>query len=171
MAANSRLLAGRGSLLARIVRRSFADESGVQKATPAVGEVIERHTERDTIIVNRIEDHTPLAGVPEEHRGSRRVRIFIPAKNAMQSGTYGSNKWRMEFDARERWENPLMGWQSTGDPLSNSHVEFATKEDAIDFCAQNGWECFVEEPKKKTFKPKSYGANFSWNKRTRVTTK
>lgn len=37
----------------------------------------------------------------------------MPAKNAMQSGTDNIGQWEMEFDTRERWENPLMGWAST----------------------------------------------------------
>nr|KAG5693144.1 hypothetical protein BaRGS_025503 [Batillaria attramentaria] len=99
------------------------------------------------------------------------VRIFIPARNAMQSGSYGMRRWKIEFDVRERWENPLMGWTSTGDPLSNMEVTFSTKEDAMAFCEKNGWDFFIEEPKKPTFKKKSYGANFSWDKKTRVSTK
>lgn len=79
-----------------------------------------------------------MSGVPEEHIKERRVRIFVPAKNAMQSGTNGSKTWRIEFETRERWENPLMGWSSTGDPLSNTHVAFASKEDAAAFCEKNG---------------------------------
>ena len=43
----------------------------------------------------------------------RRVRIYQTAKNAMQSGTDNVGKWQMEFDTRQRWENPLMGWTST----------------------------------------------------------
>jgi NADH dehydrogenase (ubiquinone) Fe-S protein 4 len=54
-----------------------------------------------------------LSGVPQEQLKSRTVRIFSPAKNAMQSGTFKTNKWRIEFDTQERWENPLMGWTST----------------------------------------------------------
>lgn len=65
---------------------------------------------------------TPIAGIPDEHIYTRRVRIYKPAKNAMQSGTNNLNHWEMEFDTRQRWENPLMGWTSTGDPLSNMKV-------------------------------------------------
>ena len=50
--------------------------------------------------------------MPDEHIHNRRARIFVPAKNAMQSGTNLTHKWRIEFDTRERWENPLMGWGS-----------------------------------------------------------
>jgi len=53
-----------------------------------------------------------LSGVPEEQLKTRHVRIFLPAKNAMQSGTFKINRWKLEYDTRERWENPLMGWTS-----------------------------------------------------------
>ncbi|KAG4069651.1 hypothetical protein HA402_014674 [Bradysia odoriphaga] len=79
-----------------------------------------------TIPVER--DISAISGVPLEHIRTRRVRIYIPAKNAMQSGTNNVNNWEMEFDTRERWENPLMGWSSTGDPLSNMKVEFNSKK-------------------------------------------
>ena len=54
-----------------------------------------------------------VSGVPEEHVFNRRVRIYKPAKNAMQSGTYDTKKWKLDYENRERWENPLMGWTST----------------------------------------------------------
>ena len=50
-------------------------------------------------------------------------------------------------------------------------VDFSAKEDAIAFCDKNGWSWYVEEPTERAMKPKSYGANFSWNKNTRVSTK
>ena len=52
----------------------------------------------------------PITGQPEEHVKGRLVRIYEPAKNAMQSGTDNTGHWEMDFDTRERWENPLMGW-------------------------------------------------------------
>lgn len=59
------------------------------------------------------QDITTLTGVPEEHIKTRKVRIFVPARNNMQSGVNNTKKWKLEFDTRERWENPLMGWAST----------------------------------------------------------
>uniref|UniRef100_A0A8B9CWA9 NADH dehydrogenase [ubiquinone] iron-sulfur protein 4, mitochondrial n=1 Tax=Anser brachyrhynchus TaxID=132585 RepID=A0A8B9CWA9_9AVES len=117
------------------------------------------------------QDITSLTGVPDEHIKTRKVHIFVPARNAMQAGVNNTKKWKMEFDNRERWENPLMGWASTADPLSNMVLTFATKEDAIAFAEKNGWNYDVEEKKVPKPKSKSYGANFSWNKRTRVSTK
>jgi len=116
-------------------------------------------------------DLTNISGVPEEHIKERYVRIFRPAKNAMQSGTHGIKRWKIEFEARQRWENNLMGWASSGDPLSNMLVDFASKEEAIAFVEKNGWDYFIEEAAEKTPKVKSYAFNFAWNKRTRKSTK
>ncbi|XP_061249530.1 NADH dehydrogenase [ubiquinone] iron-sulfur protein 4, mitochondrial isoform X2 [Bos javanicus] len=128
---------------------------------------------RDTqlITVDEKLDITTVTGVPEEHIKTRKARIFVPARNNMQSGVNNTKKWKMEFDTRERWENPLMGWASTADPLSNLVLTFSTKEDAVAFAEKNGWSYDVEERKVPKPKSKSYGANFSWNKRTRVSTK
>jgi len=54
-----------------------------------------------------------ISGVPSEHTFNRRVRIYKPAKNAMQSGTNDTHKWKLDYENQERWENPLMGWTST----------------------------------------------------------
>ncbi|CAH8657215.1 unnamed protein product [Heterobilharzia americana] len=125
----------------------------------------------DHIMVPEKDDLTPITGVPEEHQSERRVRIFIPAKPATQSGNHGTRLWRIEFDNRERWENPLMGWASSGDPLSNTVVEFETAEAAEEFCRRQGWPCYIERPNILKMNVKSYGSNFSWNKRTRVGSK
>lgn len=51
-------------------------------------------------------------------------------------------------------------------------LQFATKDEAIEYCEKNGWQYYVQESKlAKKFKPKNYGVNFAWNKRTRVSTK
>ena len=50
----------------------------------------------------------------------------------------------MEFDTRERWENNLMGWSSTADPLSNTNIDFADKEEAVAFADKNGWAYMLE---------------------------
>ncbi|XP_052100265.1 NADH dehydrogenase [ubiquinone] iron-sulfur protein 4, mitochondrial-like [Mytilus californianus] len=128
-------------------------------------------SEKNEVIVDEKPDLAVLSGVPDEQIKTRQVRIFLPAKNAMQSGTYSQRRWKIEFDTQERWENPLMGWTSSGDPLSNLNCTFLTPDDAIAFVEKNGWKYHVEEMKETKFKPKSYGANFSWDKRCRVSTK
>ncbi|XP_055627428.1 NADH dehydrogenase [ubiquinone] iron-sulfur protein 4, mitochondrial [Toxorhynchites rutilus septentrionalis] len=132
----------------------------------------EREKQASTIVVPVKVDLSPISGIPEEHVKERRVRIFMPAKNAMQSGTDNTHHWSIEFDNRERWENPLMGWSSSGDPLSNMRVEFGSADEAISHCERNGWRWFVDKPEViEKSRVKNYGVNFSWNKRTRVSTK
>ncbi|XP_033750451.1 NADH dehydrogenase [ubiquinone] iron-sulfur protein 4, mitochondrial-like [Pecten maximus] len=133
--------------------------------------ITKKEEEELRIIVKENTDISSLTGVPEEHIKTRHVRIFCPARNAMQSGSFNTNRWRIEFDNRERWENPCMGWVSTGDPLSNMNVDFISAEDAAVFCEKNGWSFSIDQKQVSTFKPKSYGANFSWDKKTRVSTK
>jgi NADH dehydrogenase (ubiquinone) Fe-S protein 4 len=109
--------------------------------------------------------------MPDQERRERVVRIYKPAKNAMQSGTAGIKRWKIEFDNQQRWENNLTGWASTADPVSNTLLDFADKEDAIAFAERHGWEYVLEDPKKRAPKTKSYALNFAWNKRTRKSTK
>ena len=44
---------------------------------------------------------------------------------------------------QRRWENPLIGWTSTADPLDNvgrATLCFHTQQDAEDFCRKHGWQ-------------------------------
>jgi len=157
-----------GAAAGRTSLRSIATSSLLRTDDKTV---TEKHENRIAIVGAVQEDVTPLSMVPELHIKHRRVRIFMPAKNAMQSGTNATKKWRIEFDAWERWENPLMGWCSTGDPLSNTIVEFSDLEDAIAYCEKNRWNFEIEEPQKLRRLRKVYGDNYSWNKRTRTSAK
>ncbi|XP_034946923.1 NADH dehydrogenase [ubiquinone] iron-sulfur protein 4, mitochondrial [Chelonus insularis] len=136
-----------------------------------ISEEQRREERKKLITIETVEDIAVTSGVPEEHIKTRTVRIFQPAKNAMQSGTDNINHWRIDFDTRERWENPLMGWCSTGDPLSNVNVQFTSVEEAIAHCEKMRWKYYIQKPNAHEPKPRSYGTNFSWDKRTRVTTK
>jgi NADH dehydrogenase (ubiquinone) Fe-S protein 4 len=99
-----------------------------------------------------------LSGVPRDIFKERHCRIFVPARNAMQSGTYNTKKWKIEWDIKERQENPLMGWVSSlvlllikknsfcikyddlccTDPHSLLMVEFGSKKDAMIYCERMG---------------------------------
>ncbi|XP_019954680.2 NADH dehydrogenase [ubiquinone] iron-sulfur protein 4, mitochondrial [Paralichthys olivaceus] len=123
------------------------------------------------ITVDEKLDISPVTGVPEEHIKTRKVHIFVPTKTAMQSGINSTKKWKIDFDTRERWENPLMGWASTADPLSNMVLSFSSKEDAVAFAEKNGWSYDITDKRAAKPRVKSYGANFSWDKRTRRSAK
>lgn len=92
-----------------------------------------------------------------------KVRIYRPAKSAMQSGKARSKKWLVEpIDEKNiRHINPLMNWVSVDNTISELHFEFATKEAAIDFATQKGFQYVVEEPQLVGFRKKSYAENFA----------
>ncbi|MED6149620.1 NADH dehydrogenase [ubiquinone] iron-sulfur protein 4, mitochondrial [Stylosanthes scabra] len=58
-----------------------------------------------------------VSGIPEQHL-KRRVVIYSPARTASQQGSGKVGHWKMDFLSTQKWENPLMGWTSTGDPYS-----------------------------------------------------
>ena len=90
-------------------------------------------------------------------------RIYRPAKTATQSGEWHGHHWRMDWDVLSkghRWENPLMGWQSTADFLQGTHLNFKSKEDAILFAQKQGYEYFVQEPNERRIIAKAYANNF-----------
>ncbi|KAF1966091.1 hypothetical protein BU23DRAFT_593355 [Bimuria novae-zelandiae CBS 107.79] len=104
-----------------------------------------------------------LSGAPIDLQ-ARTVRIYRPTKTATQSGNWHSHHWLMDWDVLpkgHRWENPLMGWQSSGDFMSGHRLQFKSKEDAINFANKQGYEYFVQEPNERKFVPKAYANNFT----------
>jgi hypothetical protein len=92
-----------------------------------------------------------------------RVRIYQPAKTAMQSGRAGTHDWLLEpVLATPRMPEPLMGWVSAGDTLSElqRRLRFATREEAVAFAARNGWDYGVEETAERRVRPRNYLDNF-----------
>ncbi|KAJ6029260.1 uncharacterized protein N7446_011394 [Penicillium canescens] len=103
-----------------------------------------------------------LSGAPTDLQ-ARTVRIYRPTKAATQSGTWHQHHWRMDWDILQRghrWENPLMGWQSSADGMQGTNIKFKSKEDAIAFAQKQGYEYFVQEPNERRFVPKAYANNF-----------
>ncbi|GAO17383.1 uncharacterized protein UV8b_00180 [Ustilaginoidea virens] len=106
-----------------------------------------------------------LSGAPMELQ-ARTVRIYKESKPATQSGDFRTERWRMDWDILpkgHRWENPLMGWQSSGDFMQGTHVNFKTKEDAVHFAEKQGYDYFVQEPNSRKFTPKAYANNFLYS--------
>ncbi|CAN4083035.1 unnamed protein product [Withania somnifera] len=86
-----------------------------------------------------------VSGIPDEHL-RRRVVIFSPARTASQQGSGKVGRWKINFLSTQKWENPLMGWTSTGDPYANvgdSALSFESEEAAKAFAEKHGWEYTV----------------------------
>jgi len=93
------------------------------------------------------------------------VRIYRPAKTAMQSGRGKTKAWRLEYEPASRREpDPLMGWSSAADTLNEVHLHFATLDEAIAFAQKHGLDYSVSTPHEPGFKPKSYADNFRYDR-------
>ena len=86
--------------------------------------------------------------------------IYIPNKSPMQSGVAKNNKWVLEFITKDPTKNPLMGWESSSDTLSEIKLEFSNKELAIDYAKKKKIDFELIEPKKRKIVKKSYADNF-----------
>ncbi len=93
------------------------------------------------------------------------VRIFQPAKNAMQSGRAKTNTWVLEFSpiAAERADD-LMGWTGGGDTRKQLQMKFSSKEAAIAYAEKKGLTFQVKEPKQRKLIIKNYADNFALNR-------
>ncbi|XP_078155188.1 NADH-ubiquinone oxidoreductase-like protein [Carex rostrata] len=105
-----------------------------------------------------------VSGIPKEHL-TRKVMIYSPARTATQQGSGKVGKWKINFLSTQKWENPLMGWTSTGDPYANvgdAALCFQSAEAAKAFAEKHGWQYVVRKHHTPLLKPKSYADNFKW---------
>ena len=91
----------------------------------------------------------------------KKAKIYKPSKTAMQSGTKKFNKWIIEFNTKDTGINPLMGWETSSDTLSEVKLEFSTKKSAIEYAKRNmwndakeSWESVLKEKSSEAIKDK-----------------
>ncbi|MFY0681023.1 MAG: ETC complex I subunit [Thalassovita sp.] len=97
-----------------------------------------------------------------------RVRIYQPARNAMQSGMAKTKNWVLDYEPAEaRDVDPLMGWTSSSDTQSQVRLRFDSKEAALEYASEHGLEAVVTEAKtrKPNVRAGGYGENFATNRR------
>ena len=90
----------------------------------------------------------------------RKAKIYKPSQTVMQSGKRNTKKWILEFDTLNTGVNPLMGWESSKDTMSEVKLEFSTREEAINYVKKNNIEYYIVEPLKQKIIKKSYTDNF-----------
>jgi len=93
----------------------------------------------------------------------KKAKIYKPTKTAMQSGKRNTKNWILEFDTLDNGINPLMGWETSKDTMSEVKIEFNTKEQAINYAKKNNFNYYVIEPQKRKVIKKSYADNFLKN--------
>ena len=90
----------------------------------------------------------------------RKAKIYKPSKTAMQSGKRNTKNWLLVFDTLNNSTNPLMGWETSKDTMSEVKLEFFTKEQAINYAKKNNIEYYIIESQKREIVKKSYTDNF-----------
>ena len=90
----------------------------------------------------------------------KKAKIYIPTKSPMQSGFGKINKWILEYETNDPTKNPLMGWESSDDTLTEIRLEFSSKEQAINYVKKKKINYEIIEPKKRKRVKKSYADNF-----------
>lgn len=95
------------------------------------------------------------------------VRIYQPAKTAMQSGRAKTHVWLIEPELKTpRTPDPLMGWSSAGDTMVEllGKLKFASVDKAVDFATDKGWTYTVVPANERIVQPKNYLDNFVYER-------
>ena len=93
------------------------------------------------------------------------VRIYKPAKTAMQSGLARTKEWVVEPEPQVgRTVDPLMGWTSGADTLAQLKLEFDSRDEAIAYAERQGFAYTVVEPETRKAVKKSYADNFKFGR-------
>tara|TARA_B100000427_G_scaffold305415_1_gene291435 strand:- start:9 stop:290 length:282 start_codon:yes stop_codon:yes gene_type:complete len=91
----------------------------------------------------------------------KKAKIYKPSKNVMQSGNKKYDKWIIEFITNQTGINPLMGWESSNDTLSEVKLEFENKMLAVEFAKKNNIDYEIIETNIRKVNKKSYADNFT----------
>jgi hypothetical protein len=95
-----------------------------------------------------------------------RARIYQPTRNAMQSGKARTKAWVLEYEpVSPRQIDPLMGWTSSSDMLSQVQLEFDTWQEATAYAEKHSIAFDLFEPHRPTPKPKAYADNFRFDRK------
>jgi len=90
----------------------------------------------------------------------KKAKIYKPTKTAMQSGKKKTKNWLLVFETLNNGVNPLTGWETSRDTMSEVKLEFTTKEEALLYAKKNNIEYTIIEPQKVKLVKKSYTDNF-----------
>jgi hypothetical protein len=94
------------------------------------------------------------------------ARIYLPARNAMQSGKAKTREWVLEFEpASARVSDPLMGWTVSTDTTGQVRLLFETREEAVAYAQRHGIAFEVLPPSQHRKIVRAYADNFAFNRK------
>ncbi len=89
------------------------------------------------------------------------LRIYRPAKTAMQSGRSATRRWVVEVEPDIRRDrDALMGWTGGRGTQGQVRLSFATREEAVAYARRSGRDYRVLDDRQRRLRPKSYADNF-----------
>ena len=92
------------------------------------------------------------------------ARIYLPTKNAMQSGK-AKDAWLLEFvPDKPYFTDDLMGWTGMEDTVREIRMKFATADEAVAYAKKRGIPYELEQPTPAAQMKKAYSDNFSAKK-------
>ena len=93
-----------------------------------------------------------------------KAKIYQPTKTPMQSGLGKIKNWILEFETKNTGINPLMGWESSTDTLSEVKLEFSSKRFGNKVMLKKIiLDYYIIKPQKRKIVKKSYTDNFTKN--------
>jgi len=94
-----------------------------------------------------------------------KARIYRPTKTAMQSGRAKTRRWILEsIPEQPKLRDPLMGWTGSADMNRQWRLAFDSRDEAVAYAERKGIDYHIEEPHERRIRPKSYAANFRWQR-------
>lgn len=94
------------------------------------------------------------------------ARIYLPARNAMQSGRANTKEWVLEFEpASALVSDPLMGWTQSTDMNGQVRLMFDTREEAVAYAQRHGIAFELLAPKQHRKTVRAYADNFAFTRR------
>ncbi len=104
--------------------------------------------------------HRGASPLPEQQRHAQ-ARILRRDPSPMQAGPAHVGEWLLEFEPATAPDiDPLMGWTSSQDMLSQVRLTFDSREAAEAYCRRQHIAYTVSEPTPRRRRPKSYADNF-----------
>ncbi len=89
------------------------------------------------------------------------ARIYRPARTAMSSGEANTREWVLEYEPEApRSVEPLMGYTSSTDMMSQVRLRFDSKEEAVAYAERNDIPYRLLEPKDRKRRAIAYADNF-----------
>ncbi len=89
------------------------------------------------------------------------ARIIEVQRRTTQSGRAKDGQWQLEFERVEPLRpDPLTGWAGSGDTDTQVRLNFASKEEAIAYCARHGLDYHIVPATPVSLKLQAYADNF-----------